>query len=367
MSDRFQLLGGEVSYFTGKARAYLRYKDIPYDEILATREVYRSIILPRVGWPVIPVVITPEDETLQDTTDIIDALEERFPAYPVYPATPKQRLAALLLEVYGDEWLVLPAMHYRWNYCYEWTVLEFGKLSRPELPEDEQRAIGERNAKNFAGSLPFLGVNDDTHEAIEISYRALLADLEEHFRRHAFVLGSRPSIGDLGLIGPLYAHLYRDPHPGRLMRREAPSVAAWVERMQHPEPLSGEFLHDDEVPETLLPVLRRMADEHLPVLVDAAAKTADWLETHEGEEIPRGIGRHSFTLLAGTGSEVTSERLVRPFSLWMFQRPVDFYHSLGGEALEACSGFLDSFGGLEALQQPIRRRVRRHNFKLVAA
>ena len=367
MSDVFQLLGGEVSFYSGKARAYLRYKNIPFDEVLATRDVYRNEILPRVGWPVIPVVITPEGETLQDTTEIIDALEARFPDPSIYPAGPRQRLAALLLEVYGDEWLGLPAMHYRWNHCYEWTVLEFGKLSRPDLSEDEQRAVGERNAKAFFGSLPFLGINEATEAAIEQSYESLLGELNDHFGNHPYLFGTRPSIGDFGLIGPLYAHLYRDPYPGELMRRTAPDVAAWVERMQHPEPLSGSFLDEDAIPATLLPVLQRMSDEQIPVLLDTVQRTAEWLDEHAGEEIPRAIGTHTFTLLRGDTGEVSAERSVRPFSQWMFQRPVSFYQTRGKEEKNACDELLDAIGARQAMQVEIRRPVARENFKLVAA
>jgi glutathione S-transferase len=31
--------------------------------------------------------------------------------------------------------------------------------------------------------------------------------LERHFHRCDYVLGGRPSLADLGLLGPLYAHL----------------------------------------------------------------------------------------------------------------------------------------------------------------
>ena len=142
MTQGYTLYGAEVSYFTGKVRAYLRYKRIPFSEVLATREVYREIILPRVGWPVIPVVVTPEDETLQDSTDIIDELERRFPGSSIYPITPRQRLAALLLEVNGDEWLKIPAMHYRWNKNYDFAIAEFGKLQMPGASVEEQREAG---------------------------------------------------------------------------------------------------------------------------------------------------------------------------------------------------------------------------------
>ena len=57
----YQLLGSEISYFTGKARAYLRWKGVDFKEVTATRDVYTTTILPRVGWAVIPVMIAPDD------------------------------------------------------------------------------------------------------------------------------------------------------------------------------------------------------------------------------------------------------------------------------------------------------------------
>ncbi len=72
---RHQLIGAPVSLYTGKARAYLRYKRIPFDEVLSTREVYRSVIVPRTGVRYIPVLITDDDVELKDTTEIIDQLE----------------------------------------------------------------------------------------------------------------------------------------------------------------------------------------------------------------------------------------------------------------------------------------------------
>lgn len=72
----YTLIGAAVSLYTGKVRGYLRWKNVPFRERMATREVYKHEILPRVGWPVIPVVVHDDGSgsgvTLQDTTDIID-------------------------------------------------------------------------------------------------------------------------------------------------------------------------------------------------------------------------------------------------------------------------------------------------------
>ena len=77
MTRGYDFYGAEVSYFSGKVRAYLRYKRIPFSEITPTRDIYRDVILARVGWPVIPVVVTPEDETWQDSSEIIDNSRRR--------------------------------------------------------------------------------------------------------------------------------------------------------------------------------------------------------------------------------------------------------------------------------------------------
>jgi glutathione S-transferase len=361
----YTLYGSEVSYFSGKVRAYLRYKRIPFAEVLNTPDVYRQIILPRVGWPVIPVVVTPEDETLQDSTEIIDELEHRFPAASVYPTGVRQRLAALLLEVYGDEWLKLPAMHYRWNHNYDFAIAEFGKMQLPGAPADQQREAGLKISKPFAGALPFLGVTPKTEKAIEASYEALLDELNAHFGTFEFLFGTRPSIGDFGLVGPLYAHLYRDPASGELMKARAPHVTRWVERMMTPpHPKGGEFLAHDDVPETLVPVLARMMREMMPVFVSTAHHLTRWVAENpdsvvSGSEVPRALGRHEFTL--GDASEY---RAIFPFELWMLQRPLDYFSGLEEDDKLRAVNLLHRVGGEMLENFPTFPRLTRRNFKL---
>ncbi|MEQ9146422.1 MAG: glutathione S-transferase [Parvibaculaceae bacterium] len=366
MADVYQLLGADISYYTGKARAYLRYKDIPFEEVRATRDVYVNTILPRTGVAMIPVLISPDNVAVQDTSEIIDFLEERFPEPSVFPATPRQGTVARLFELYGDEWLVIPAMHYRWNHNAEAMYLEFGKVSRPDLSEAEQVEVGKETCKPFQGSLPVLGVLPETESAIEASYEQLLHDLDAHFAVHPYLLGSRPSIGDFGLIGPLYAHQYRDPASGALMKRIAPNVAKWVERMNAPEPKSGDFLPGDEVPGTLYPVLKRIFEEQFPPLAEMTVALADWIDAHPGEKIPRAIGKQSFTLKGADGTPVTAERGMFTFTQWMAQRVLDFYQPLSGEARQSVDALLEEVGGKDAMQIGLRRRVARVNNQLVA-
>ncbi|WP_417593646.1 glutathione S-transferase family protein [Parasphingorhabdus sp.] len=357
-----KLYAAPLSLYSGKVRAYLDWKGVDYEEVLSSTDVYKTIIVPKVGRPVIPVMETEEGETLQDTTLIIDHFEATIGGPSVYPDTPTQRLVALLMEVFGDEWLVIPAMHYRWNYNEEWVYGEFGATAAPEASKEEQLAIGRERGASFKGFCPVLGINSQTIPAIEASYEALLADLDAHFAVYDYLLGSRPSIGDYGLIGPLYAHLYRDPASGEIMKRLAPRVAAWVERMVDVQaPLSGEFLPNDEVPQTLIPVLERMMSEQMPFLETTADMLASWAEDNPDAELPRAVGMADFTI-----EGVKGQRIAPPFSLWMLQRPLEYYRQLQDADKMVADEFLARINGTSAFRDfTIEHPLVFENFRLL--
>ena len=77
----YVFLAYDPSYLSAKVRPALRYKKLWYEERRADlREIKR-----RTGLYFIPVLVTPEDETWQDSTDIYDRLEERHPEPPLFP------------------------------------------------------------------------------------------------------------------------------------------------------------------------------------------------------------------------------------------------------------------------------------------
>lgn len=352
--QHYSLYGSEISYYTGKVRAYLRWKNIPFDEVLSNAQIYKEVILPRVGFPVIPVVVTPDDKTLQDSSDIIDVLEQRFPESSIVPASGVQRLVAALFELYGDEWLLIPAMHYRWHRNRDWAMRQFGALSAPDASADEQFAIGSKRAAPFAQAAINLGAEPHMHVAIERSYQALLAELDTHFASLPYLLGTRPCIGDFGLYGPLYAHQFRDPASGELMRRLAPNVVKWVERMRDASaPRPGEFLSNDQIPATLLPVLRRMMREQLPEMIATANAFKQWRIEHPGERIPRAIGTHEFEL-----EGVRGQRMIGTYKLWMLQRTLDVYTQLTNDERQRADNLLDEVDG-QALRQFDLPRLKR--------
>ncbi len=372
MSASYILYGAQVSYYTGKVRAYLRKKGLPFNEVAATLKTYRDIIVPHTGVQYMPVLQTPDNEYLQDTSIIIEALEARHPEHPALPTTPKQRLVAELLEVYADEWLVLPAMHYRWNFPKQnqpFIYQEFGRIALPWAPAPVRGWLGARLGARFRKSVVSLGVTERTIPAIEKSYLALLDELQAHFEQLPFLLGSKPCIADFGFIGPLYAHLYRDPMPGALMRQRAPAVVDWVERMLSPEPhlQQGEWLGDDQIPTTLEPILQRMASEQYPVLLATDTALYEWREknsptvepsnTSQPEAVKRFIGTHEFCV-----EGVCDQRVVIPYSLWMLQRVLEGNHVAALAQSNTATAWLAGLGFAGLLEFKVSTPMQRlHN------
>lgn len=345
----YKLIGTEISYYTGKLRSYLRYKEIPFEEVQCSPEMYKQVIIPKTGVNYIPVLLTPENEALQDTCVIMDYLEAKYPIPNVYPLTPVQKLVSHLFELYADEWLVIPAMHYRWNFPEQlrYVHYEFGSNSTSAEDRSKYEAIGEQLSTRFSSTLPFLGISESTKEAIEQTYLEFLNYFNEHLKYYPYLLGNRPCLGDFALMGPLYAHLYRDPVPGLIMKTKAPYVADWVERMnggllsrthQHYyDSATGhvvrivsnsltEFLPDDQIPSTLLPMISMIFREQFPLIMSTLEHVSQFVKNGHplDKPIPKGIGSHTFQIGGRSGS-----RYIFPFVIWKAQRVINELGSKG--------------------------------------
>ena len=390
------LYGSEVSLYTGKIRAYLKYKHLPFTEALSTVSVYKKIIRPKTGVTFIPVVKTPSDEYLQDTARIIDYFEAQARAntqadtntnnLSVVPNTPAQHLVSELFALWGDEWLVIPAMHYRWNkdnfpFIYE----EFGQVVTPKAPKFIKAYFGKKLAKKFRGFVPLLGITEKSIPYIEDWYEnTVLHYLNEHFATHKYLLGDKPCTGDFGLLGPLYAHLYRDPAPKQLMDKLAPNVAAWVKRMNNSSaekhtsaaasndnnPASNPtFLDNDEIPANLLPLLKDMFAQQWPVLKNTSEALSHWREKNVSNEntarfIPRTIGQHTFKIGRSETENVEEQRFISSFHQYKLQRVLDVFNSIEQPSPELMS-LLEEVGGLEYMQLDVNERVAFEGNRLV--
>jgi len=362
MAD-YTMYGSDMSYFSGKARAYLRWKGIDFTEVQPTPDVMQNIIIANVGWPVIPVLKTPDDRIVQDTADIIAEIENVQPSPAVMPESGVQRFVSYLIQLFADEWLLIPAMHYRWHYNEDWIFGEFGKFAAPNGSPEEQYQAGKMAGQRFQAFVPLLGVSEATISGIEASYEALLSDFSAHLEHHSYVLGDRPSFADFAMTGALYAHQYRDPYTGDLMKRIAPRVADWVERMIAGEPGTGDLLGDDAIPDSLLPLLQRQMAEQLPVLEATNAMLGQWAkDAQPGEELPRGFDMTPFT--TGGASGVC---MARTFSLLRLQSALDALDALTPEDRSKADALLDRVGGGALKTLKLEARLERRYYLLCLA
>jgi len=341
----------------------MNWKGIAFEERAVDESVMKTVILPHVGWPVVPVLQTPDGRIIQDTADIIAEIETAFPEPSVMPDGPIQRFASLLMQVFGDQWLVLPAMHYRWNYNEDWIFTEFGRTTAIDAPANEHYAIGEKIGERFRAMVPMLGISETTIPGIESSYEAFLAEFSAHLEQFEYVFGDRPSLADFTLIGPLYAHLYRDPESRKTMERVAPRVARWVERTISGQDHQGDLIDNDTIPNTLFPIFKRHSAEHMPVLEATNRLFAQWSETaSSGDEVPRGLGTAPFHVGGCEG-----QTMARSFSLFRLQTALDSLAEMSNNDRAKAEAFLGSIDAKQLMSFEPNHRLVRKNCKVCLA
>ncbi len=285
----YRLFGMPGSLYTAKARSYLIKQRIDFEEAIPADPEWPAITKAIGRW-IIPVLVTPTGEIIQDGTAIIDHVEAAGLARAsTYPATPVHRAVSLIFELFGGEGLLRPAMHYRWDFDsdnLDFLRTDFVAALMPGATGEVRDAVFGAASGRMRKAKTAFGVSPETAPTIEASYEAFLALLDAHFARHPYLLGGRPTIGDYGLIAPLYPHLARDPYPATMMKTRFYWVWRWVERMNAPRALldglsaDEQLMPDDSVPETLRALLRYIADDFLPELVAHVAHANRWIDDH---------------------------------------------------------------------------------------
>ena len=105
MSDSLPTLWHiELSHYSEKARWALACKGVEHRRRapLPGMHIPIALFLTRGTQKTFPIIQI-EGRTIGDSTDVIAALEDRFPDPPLYPADPEQRRRALELEDFFDE------------------------------------------------------------------------------------------------------------------------------------------------------------------------------------------------------------------------------------------------------------------------
>lgn len=256
MIDHYRIFGSELSPYSVKVRSYCRYKDIPYNWIIrnaAVKDEYSRYA--RI--PLIPLVVTPQDKGIQDSTPIIEYLETEYPKPSIHPRDPVSGFVSAMIEEFGDEWGNKWMFHYRWAREID-RLCSAGRIARtmaPEADDEEHAALVTRVKERMINRVWFVGSNEQTAPQIEESFCEAIDLLETHLSSRAYLFGGRPSFGDFGLWGQIYC-AWTDPTPGALVEGRAPCVLAWIHRMLWPRSVS-DFEPWSSLQSTLLPFLEK--------------------------------------------------------------------------------------------------------------
>ncbi|HQS15124.1 glutathione S-transferase family protein [Reyranella sp.] len=324
----YRIYGSELSPYSVKVRSFFRYKNLDHEWIPRSPAV-QAEFQKYAKLPLVPLVVTPEGEGIQDSTPILERFEASHPEPSVTPADPALAFVSALLEEYGDEWGNKWMFHYRWRYQPDvWSTAE--RIAQQMMGAQGTLAVAQARAavaERMMGRLGFVGSNATTEPVIEASFAKALGLIEAHLASRLYLLGGRPAMADFGLWAQLY-EAATDPTPGAIMRASAPNVMAWTQRMLSPR-AEGDFEKLADLAPTLTPLLSR----------EVGALFLPWSAANAAA-IARGD--KSFTMSLG-GAEWSQEpQKYHARSLAEIRRKyVEAKDTLGLEAILRESGCLD--------------------------
>ena len=255
--EHYVILGRTESGYSMKVRSAMRFKQIPHewiDRSLRTGKLFAA----HAKVQLIPLVFLPDGTAVQDSTPILESLEQAHPEPSFYPADRGLWFLSALLEEYGDEWGNKLMFHYRWGYPADQKhrsgtlargMLQ-GHLLRPLAP-----LVARFTVRRMVPRLAFAGANENNAPILIESFANLVEMLEVHLHNRAYLFGARPSMGDFGLWGQLY-QAYSDPSCGAHLRAHGPTIIAWLERMLNPA-VEGDFESLASLAPTLAPLFSR--------------------------------------------------------------------------------------------------------------
>lgn len=375
MPNPYTLYGSYASYYTAKSRSHLRKKGVPFVERLPSETHFREKVRPTSGSHRIPQLLTPDGEVVQDSIEMLDYVEARFPDYPAIPSTPVQRTFVHLMELLCSEGLVNLAWQHRWLFeeNLSFVIKDFGRSFRPHGSDEELEKYGNLIADRMMSyGLP--PTNEEIRAELDRQYLAILQRFEQHLQHHPYFLGGHPSAADYAIMGAMHAHLGRDPAGLQFMQQHAPRVFRWVEHMLTPEIQSPEFYdypiaypENDAIPATALAVLSHLADAYGEPFIRSSVgfqQAMDKLQPASGYALNPEQDQPTLVIddLLYNGESQTLRANLH--DVWVAQRAQNHFHSLPMDVRSRIEESLGSRPISALLNVPIQWVIERRNNRL---
>ena len=220
MSTPYIIYGGELSYFTRKLEAACIFYGLDF-EMRNKNTSDPATIEARSGTHQVPVIQTPENWMIGDTTPIMHLLDGRFPSRRMFPNGAIGVLTHVL-EDYFDEWVARTMVHYRWHYPESAMFASTKMANGNEEVAERVRGWGPRACRATGTD------SERQRRAAEDEYVRILEAAEVQLGETRYLLGDRPTAVDCIVLGGLRAHTYMDPDPKKVTANY-PRVVAFSE------------------------------------------------------------------------------------------------------------------------------------------
>lgn len=258
MAQDYVIYGGELSLFTRKLEAAMIFYGADFEIRRKSLELAPEIEK-RSGTHQVPVLHTPENWMIGDTTPLIAMLDARFPTRRLFPEGPLGVLVHVV-EEYFDEWVARVMVHYRWHYP------ESAGFASERMAQGDAEAAA-RVREWGPRACRATGTESPTQQrSAEQEYVRVLEAAERQLAETRFLLGDRPTAVDCIVLGGLRAHTNMDPDPKKVTA-VYPGVLAWCETEADLWDGSGELAPFPESTAFARFVLAEMSTTYCPYIL----------------------------------------------------------------------------------------------------
>ena len=228
----YTIYGGELSLFTRKLESACIFHGLDFQLAAKTRS-NRANIESRSGTHQVPVLQTPENWMIADTTPLIALLDSRSTSLALFPCGAAGALVHILEEFF-DEWVARVMVHYRWHYP---ASAEFAS----QRMANGDAALATRLCDWGPRACRATGTQSaGQQQAAEAEYLALMQAADQQLRSTRFLLGDRPTALDCIVLGGLRAHTLMDPDPKAVVG-QFETLADWSKERAHRWRRGGEL------------------------------------------------------------------------------------------------------------------------------
>jgi glutathione S-transferase len=247
----------------------MSYKRVPFREQIENFRTRFEVLQARTGKTMVPVVITPDDDAMNDSTAIAEMLERRVGRPETRWGNAGVDALAMLLEDYADEWLVRIMLASRWYHAAD--AAQNAAIIATGMTHGMWGLDFQRAAKEFPpgiiSTVPRMGATRENADGWYAMVPRILGAMATALETSSFLTGSSPHLCDFAFYGQLN-QIRRDPTGHGWIEKGPDAVTAWLDRLENAckegGTSAGEPVAD---PAALRPLVEEMAETYLRMSV----------------------------------------------------------------------------------------------------